>query len=375
MGSASGLYRTAGLGTTKRAPLPRCAVGLVFCKVLDGFRFDSAPEHAALATSSPITRPHAFADDRLILGLDVGGTKCAALVGDRYGQVRDRLQWPSDVQRGPEAMIDALCRHGSELVERFGGIDKFAGIGVPIGGPLNVRDGVVDSPPHLPGWDAIPLQQLIREKFGLAARIEHDAVACALAEWMWGAGRGRSRVAYLTCGSGFGFGLVIDGRAYHGGRGRSPELGHIRYRADGPTAFNKAGSFEAFAAGNSLPGLAAWCFPKRWAEQPPTGPQLSALAAQGDRDAMEVVRQNALAVGSACALVGDLLVPDVITLGSLARYFGQPWLNVVIERFRAEALDDVVQHCEVCPAALGDRLQDCSALAVGCAAAGEDAGA
>ncbi|MCC6681369.1 MAG: ROK family protein [Phycisphaeraceae bacterium] len=318
-----------------------------------------------------MTDPLARAHDHLILGLDVGGTKCAAIVGDRHGRVCERLQWPSEVQRGPTAMIDELCRRGRELVERFGGIEQFAGIGVPVGGPLDAQNGIVDSPPNLPGWDAIPLQQLIQAHFGLATRIEHDAAACALAEWMWGAGQERSRVAYLTCGSGFGCGLVIDGKPYHGARGRSPEIGHVRYRTEGPVAFNKVGSFEAFAAGNSLPGLAAWCFPGRWAEQPPTGSQLSALAAEGDREAVEVVRQNALAVGSACALVGDLLVPDVITLGSLARYFGQPWLDVVIEQFRSQVLPDVAQHCEVCPAALGDRLQDCSALAVGCAAAGE----
>ena len=46
--------------------------------------------------------------DELFLGLDIGGTKCAAVVGRRDGQILHRVQWPSLSQRGPAAMIEEL---------------------------------------------------------------------------------------------------------------------------------------------------------------------------------------------------------------------------------------------------------------------------
>jgi glucokinase len=141
-------------------------------------------------------------------------------------------------------------------------------------------------------------------------------------------------------------------------------LGHVRYRDDGPTAFGKQGCFEAWCAGNSLPRLAAWRFPNRWAQQPPDGQAIAALAAAGDEDARSVLEASAKGVGDACALLGDLLGPEVILLGSLARYFGMEWLQQVRSRFGRQVLPSVAAGCRIEPAALGGRLQDLSALVV-----------
>ncbi len=48
-------------------------------------------------------RCRAVAGD-LILGLDVGGSKTAVVVGNRAGEVRKRWAFPSAVERGFEAM-------------------------------------------------------------------------------------------------------------------------------------------------------------------------------------------------------------------------------------------------------------------------------
>ncbi len=86
--------------------------------------------------------------------------------------------------------------------------------------------------------------------------VHHDAAACALAEVRWGAERGVGGLAYLTCGTGFGAGIVIGGRARYGSRGYSPEIGHVRYRDDGPDVFGKPGSFESYGAASALPKIA-----------------------------------------------------------------------------------------------------------------------
>ena len=300
-----------------------------------------------------------MSDGRLLLGLDVGGTKCAAIIGDDAGAVLDRREWASDAARGPGPMIADLLRHGRELLAAHG--DATA-CGVSIGGPLNVDAGVILSPPNLPGWDAVPLKARLAEALAMPVRVEHDAAACILAEFHWGAARGASPACYLTCGTGFGVGLLVGGVPHYGARGNTCEIGHVRYRDDGPLAFGKRGCFEAFGAGSSLGRIAAWRFPERW-PHPPGGPELSALARAGDADAADVLAINARAVGDACALLADLLVPEVIVLGSLAAYLGEPWLAQVRRAYEAEVLPSTAAACRIVPSGLGSRLQDCSALA------------
>ena len=108
----------------------------------------------------------------LYLGLDVGGTTCAAVVGDADGNVRDRVGWPAGAERGPDAMIDDLCHHGRALIDRHGAV---ASVGGAIGGPFEAGRGIIDSPPNLPGWDGIPLKAQLAEVLGVPVHVEHDA--------------------------------------------------------------------------------------------------------------------------------------------------------------------------------------------------------
>jgi glucokinase len=257
-------------------------------------------------------------------------------------------------------MIADLVQHGRELLAAHPGVHA---IGVPIGGPLDAGRGIIQSPPNLPGWNEIPLRQILEHELSLPVHIQHDAAACAIAERLWGAARGLDHIAYLTCGTGFGVGLILGGRVHYGANGHNCEIGHVRYRDDGPTAFGKRGCLEAYGAGSSLSRLAAWKFPARWAAHPPTSPEIGTLASQGDADAREIVAINAVAVGQTCALLADLFFPEMIVLGSLAGYLGEPWLAKLQEAFKSEALPAATKSCQIVPAGLGKNLQDCSALA------------
>ena len=298
-----------------------------------------------------------------LLGLDIGGTKSAALVGDTDGNVIARQQWPSNAQRGPDPMLDELTDHAHQLLREHPTVER---VGVAIGGPVDCDAGVVYSPPNLPGWNAIDLRQRLAAALGLPVSVEHDAAACAMAEARWGIGRelgDAPTLIYLTCGTGFGAGLVLRGKPWHGSGGRSPEVGHVRLAADGPVAFGKRGSAEAFCAGSSLPRIAAWRFPSRWANSPPDGPQLKQLWDGGDDDAAAVIALNASMTARVCAMLADLLIPDAIALGSLAQHLGERWVEQVRRAFEAEVLPDVAARCRIGAAQLGDRLQDLSTLA------------
>jgi glucokinase len=223
---------------------------------------------------------------------------------------------------------------------------------------MDAQTGVVIATPHLPGMHGFRLGERLRADLRKPVAVHHDAAACALAEVRWGADRGAGGLAYLTCGTGFGAGVVIDGRARYGSRGLSSELGHVRYRDSGPDVFDKPGSFESYGAASALPKLARLRDPSFTAT---TGAEVAERAARGDAVAQAALDDNAAAVGAACALLADLLVLDVIVLGSLATYLGEPWIERVRATFVREALPDHAASCALRAPSL-DALQDLSGL-------------
>ena len=290
--------------------------------------------------------------DGLLAGVNVGGTTTSVVLGTADGTILERRAWRTQAGDGEAlyaGIVDALRALAADA----------RAIGVAVGGPMDARTGVVISAPHLPGMHGFRLGERLRADVGKPVAVHHDAAACALAEVRWGADRGVSGLAYLTCGTGFGAGIVIDGRARYGSRGFSPELGHVRYRDDGPDVFGKPGCVESYGAASALPKLARMRDPSFSAT---TGAEVAEQAARGDAIAQAALDDNAAAVGAACALLADLLVLDVIVLGSLATYLGEPWIARVRSTFAREALPEHAASCTLRAPSL-DAVQDLSGLA------------
>ncbi|MDB6095287.1 MAG: hypothetical protein JWM32_2849 [Verrucomicrobia bacterium] len=299
-----------------------------------------------------------------IIGLDLGGTKCALSVPDGPDRVREVVRFATTDVHG------TLDRLFAEIVKLAPARDTV--FGVSCGGPLDSAKGLILSPPNLPGWDRIAICALLTERFGGRAFLMNDANACALAEWQFGAGRGCRSMMFLTMGTGMGAGLILDGRLYEGVTGNAGEIGHIRMAADGPVGYGKAGSFEGFCSGGGIAQLAR----KRVAasHEPSTLKNLApenitaravGLAAEaGDVLAQDLWREVGEKLGEGLALFIDILNPERIVIGSIyqrCERFIAPAMNAVIKR---EALPDSARDCVVVPAKLGDEIGACAAVAV-----------
>jgi glucokinase len=295
-----------------------------------------------------------------LLGIDIGGTKTAIVVGLGDGQILERSEFASQASRGLEPMLADIEAHAASMLARYPGV---AGIGVSVGGPVDAEAGMVLGPPNLPGWDAVPLTARLTERFGIATRIEHDAKACALAEWRFGAGRGTRNMVFLTLGTGIGAGIIADGRILRGRGNLAGEVGHWRIAADGPLIYGKRGSFEGWASGAGLPALARHLFPGQF-EDVASAATLSARARGGDAAAAAVIDQAASALGRGVALLVDLLAPEAVVLGNLASRLGPDFLAKVEETFADEALPALASQCEIRCCELGDSIGDMAALTI-----------
>ena len=302
-------------------------------------------------------------DMHLILGLDIGGTKTAVVLGDAEGRIHERASFFTHTERGFQATFDELCANTADLLglaDRSGAVVD--ALSISIGGPLDIRRGIVKSPPNLPGWDDIPLMQLLADQFGLPVFIEHDGNAGALAEWRFGAARGALNVIFLTMGTGFGGGLILNGQLYAGTCDLAGEVGHVRLADEGPEAFGKSGSWEGLCGGAGIARRAAQRFPQRWKEGKITVRELADLAAGGDVEVLALFREVGCDLGRGLALLIDILNPEIIVIGSLAVRLGDWVLEPAREVVRSEALSQAVAACRIVPAALGERLGDVAAL-------------
>jgi len=287
-----------------------------------------------------------------IAGINIGGTNTTVVGGLEDGTIVSRWTAHTPVDDGELliAQVVGAVRQVAPNAHR---------IGVAVGGPMNVRRGQITEAVHLPGLHGVHLRDRIADATGLAVGLHHDAAACALAEWRWGPNAGADGLAYLTCGTGFGCGLVLGGKVRYALDGRSPEIGHVRFSHEGPAIFGKPGCYEGYASANALGLLLSYRRPREFPVATPV--QVIDEVRHDNPDAKWALTQNERAVGTACAMLADLLALDCIVLGTLATYLGDPWVARVRDYFRDETLEVNAAACVV-RAAMPD-VQDKSALA------------
>jgi glucokinase len=310
--------------------------------------------------------------DPIILGLDIGGTKTAVIRGAAQGAILARTSFLTPP--GFEPAFARICQEAElHLAAAHQDGQQIQAISVSIGGPLDIARGIIYSPPNLPGWDAVPLKDRLAARFSLPVYVEHDGNAGALAEFYFGAGRGYENVIFLTMGTGLGGGIILGGRLYRGSSDLAGEVGHMRIAPDGPEAYGKRGSWEAFASGPGMARIARARYPQRWGEEVDAR-LLTQLAQAGDADALAVVRETGEWLGRGLAILLDILNPQVIVIGSMAVRLGDLLLEPARREMQREALPGTFAACQVLPAALGEQIGDIASLCAAIQGARESTG-
>jgi glucokinase len=310
------------------------------------------------------------------LGIDIGGTKCAVIAGTEEMKILSKISFPTETSKGPSYAINLLLNSASEIINNPE-TGRLKAIGISCGGPLDSINGIVKSPPNLPGWDDIHIVDLFKEKFKVPVYLQNDANACALAEWKFGAGRGTKNMVFLTFGTGMGGGLIINGMLYPGTNDLAGEVGHIRLADEGPKAYGKKGSFEGFCSGTGIALLAKQIIKEKFALSQPvsfckniedvdkiSARDVAEAAFAGDKTAIKILEISGEYLGKGLSVLIDILNPQKIVIGSIyarCRQFIEPACLEVIER---EALEPARTVCSIVPAELSEQVGDYASLSV-----------
>ena len=286
--------------------------------------------------------------------VEAGGTKFVCGIGNEYGEMEERVSFPT---RGPaETLADVLSFFRGKSVDAIG-IGTFGPIGLDRSRP---DYGCVTTTPK-PGWSGFPLLGTLQEQFDVPMGWDTDVNAAAVGEAAWGAAKGLSSCVYYTIGTGVGVGVYAEGRPVHGLV--HPEGGHVLTRRHPRDSFAGICPYH----GDCLEGMAAGpAIERRW------GVPGSGLS--NDHEAWEM---EAYYIGQAVAGTILLLSPQKVILGGGVMHQRQlfPLIRAEVRRnlngyVSSEAVTDGIDDYIV-PPGLGDNAGLCGALALGLAAARE----
>ena len=249
------------------------------------------------------------------IGIDLGGTKIAAIAFDRDEQVlfRERVPTPRHDYEGVIQAIAALVRRAEVAA---GVSPERASVGVGTPGSVSPATGRMQNANST--WlNDMPFKEDLEAALGREIRMENDANCLALSEAHDGAAKGARSVFGVILGTGVGGGLILGGRVITGANAIGGEWGH------NPLPWPKFGE---------MPGPQCWCGRKGCIETFLSGPALerehlsitrrplsardiAEAAARGDEECAATLERYGDRLARALAHVVNIFDPEVIVLG------------------------------------------------------------
>ncbi|MBM6592835.1 ROK family protein [Microvirga pudoricolor] len=242
------------------------------------------------------------------LGVDVGGTKIAAVVLDRNGHRIFHARRDT-----PKTYADVLHAIGGIVGECEGAVGAGASIGVGMPGSQSPRTGQWRNC-NMTFINGRPFAADLEAALGRPIRIENDANCFALSEAIGGAGEGYPVVYALTLGTGLGGGLVVDGHVRRGANGVAAEIGHVPIVVPegepAPCYCGGLGCAESYVSGT---GMAR--DHRLVTGETLSSPQIIAAMQAGDAGAIATFGRLTDRLARLVGMLANALDPDVIVLG------------------------------------------------------------
>ncbi|MGI8587871.1 MAG: ROK family protein [Chloroflexia bacterium] len=321
-----------------------------------------------------------------VVGVDLGGTKIMTARVSPAGEVLEQHREATPAAEGVDAVVEAILR-SIQAVIADADPAELIGVGVGAPGPLDPATGILYSPPNLPGWDSVPLRDILGERLAalldrpVPVQLGNDANAAALGEYLFGVGRDRPglrHLVYFTISTGIGSGVIADGRIFGGAHGLAVELGHTTVDLHGPRCkCGNIGCIEAIAAGPAIarqgaelvaggkaPVLAALAGGRADAV---TTELVEAAARQGDPDALDLITHAGVAIGTAVVNAIHTFNPQMIVIGGGVAKMGPMLFEPLEATVRERTMPPFLRDLQILPATLGDQVGvlGAAALALG----------
>jgi glucokinase len=276
-------------------------------------------------------------DAGAVMAIDLGGTRCSAVLADLAGTVLARDVRPThgdgDAFRTLLAAIEAMTE---EARRRAVPVVALA-VGVP--GILDPETGIARDAPYV-GWEGFPVVERLAEAVDVPFVVDNDVNLAALAHAWRGDGRQVDDFVTFSIGTGTGAAIVSSGRLLTGRHNAAGELGNLVVRREhlGRPMTAGLGAFESTASGPGIAGrareLVAEGRATTMAGAEITPEAVLAAAAAGDEVARGVVEVLLDELAMAIVALVCTVDPEVVILeGGVGRSLGND-LEALVARIQ-----------------------------------------
>jgi glucokinase len=177
--------------------------------------------------SAPEMRLNFSGSDRVMVGIDLGGTKVFGALSDLNGCILHEKMYDHHKTQAEES-LNLVFRVIDELLNEAMRRDiPVCGIGIGVPGIVIPETGVVSLAPALE-WQGFPLLERVKERYSDSIVIENDVNLAALGEFWFGEeNRHLKNLVLIAIGTGIGAGIVLNGNIYSGTHHMAGEIGYL----------------------------------------------------------------------------------------------------------------------------------------------------
>ena len=299
------------------------------------------------------------AGDWVAVGIDNGGTANNGTIFEPGGRflVDTMAELPSLVREGPDKAIQALVDSFDKVLAMTGvPREKVRAVGLDTPGPASatgvLATGGATNFGH-PAWGGFDIRGALEDRLGIPVIYNNDANAAALYAHhvRYGAASGAHSSVAAIVGTGLGGGVIQNGYVIRGSSGMAGELGHMPIpmhnllKEGQPLPSCNCGLDADAESVASLTGiqrnlLPYWLtrFPGHELAEVPIAKAAKLVrgyAERGDTMALEIFRQQAMAIGQVFSIAAKFTDPDTYFVGGgvieAAPHFREWFLDTVRE--------------------------------------------
>ncbi len=187
------------------------------------------------------------------IGVDVGGTKIAAALVERAGQIVLQDKVPTLQNGKPEEIYQQIVSIiGSLLKEAKIKKEQLKGIGIGIPGVISADHRDIKAAPNI-NLTGFPLTVSLEKEYATAVALGNDVNLGLLGEMWLGAGGDTRNLIGIFPGTGVGGAIIVNGYLVTGAQGAAGELGHmIINQSSKKSSAGIKGTVEALASRRAI---------------------------------------------------------------------------------------------------------------------------
>ena len=304
----------------------------------------------------------AKSDDKIFVGVDLGGTNVSAGACDARNNVIAREKKKTKAEEGGDAVIDRIVKTIHEALAKANlSLSDIRGVGIGAPGAVDINKGTVINAVNL-RWKDFPLAAELKSKLKVPVTVDNDVNVGTWGEHVAGAAKDYEDVLGIFVGTGIGGGLILGGKLFHGHYFTAGEIGHTILFGDSPLGLR---TLENRASRTNIVSTLKQLILANHDSKIPKmvdgnldeirSSVLAKAMKEDDKLTIEVVKQSARYVGIAIANTITLLsLPCAVVGGGAMEALGEPYLKWIRQSFEEHVFPEKLRSAKILQSSLGD---------------------